>query len=240
MLKQYPVCIENITLMCDAITFNVAASKSDVERLLDLQFKALAAVGYRISSNIAFLTQSNWCTLIKLSGDFEAFLQFIECQMVHGFYLKYAGGLCVIRHVLTLIIFGLHFMKVSGYSIAIQNEITGCLHRLGLKLRKNNKMQHGDDMIQLLVAFGNEKRLVVMQQAGLDHARKLCKESWRNMECANIGCNVQRKDKDCLYKCSKCRVVRYCSTRCQKVDWNKNNHRLYCMAFQKLTRTINL
>eukprot|EP01084_Bolivina_argentea_P168971 292936_1 len=33
------------------------------------------------------------------------------------------------------------------------------------------------------------------------------------------------------YKCSKCKIVYYCSRKCQKYDWNKYNHKILCNKF---------
>ena len=60
-------------------------------------------------------------------------------------------------------------------------------------------------------------------------------DKWMRMRCQNAGCDKQRLD-DKLYKCKKCRVVRYCSRRCQKVDWNQHNHKLYCKKIRALTK----
>ena len=34
-----------------------------------------------------------------------------------------------------------------------------------------------------------------------------------------------------LIICKKCKLVYYCSKRCQKCDWNKYNHKLVCSYF---------
>merc|ERR1712173_185023 len=67
-----------------------------------------------------------------------------------------------------------------------------------------------------------------------DHSSVLIEQTWKqkwmDMRCANIGCNVQRNDKE-LRICKGCRAVRYCSKKCQKVDWKKNNHKRICREF---------
>eukprot|EP01084_Bolivina_argentea_P175320 303636_1 len=81
----------------------------------------------------------------------------------------------------------------------------------------------------------------------------LTHQSYKTTKCNNIICNKQYlkynnnylealvhsqgtatvKWKDYYngskwYKCSSCRLVYYCSKKCQKIDWNRNNHRKLC------------
>ena len=65
--------------------------------------------------------------------------------------------------------------------------------------------------------------------------KKIKRAAWeekkREMQCLWKKCNVRAKDmdKDKLYKCSRCKVARYCSRRCQKKDWNIGCHKELCV-----------
>lgn len=37
-----------------------------------------------------------------------------------------------------------------------------------------------------------------------------------------------------FYLCKKCRVARYCSRKCQKIDWNKYSHKTVCSPISRL------
>ena len=50
---------------------------------------------------------------------------------------------------------------------------------------------------------------------------------WTQMQCQNGKCDARRKDKE-LRICGNCGVVRYCSRKCQKIDWVEGDHRLDC------------
>lgn len=57
--------------------------------------------------------------------------------------------------------------------------------------------------------------------------------------CDNRDCKkANRKDKVTrFWRCRRCRMMYYCSRRCQKVDWNKYNHRSLCFEYPLQYRT---
>ena len=56
---------------------------------------------------------------------------------------------------------------------------------------------------------------------------------WRDMQCQRVECGRQRSSCK-LRKCSSCKVVRYCSRRCQKRAWNA--HKWQCRKLKYLRR----
>ena len=46
-------------------------------------------------------------------------------------------------------------------------------------------------------------------------------------------CGLKRSDG--MKKCSKCKLVYYCSKKCQKYDWIRNGHRSQCKKNDKLS-----
>ena len=46
------------------------------------------------------------------------------------------------------------------------------------------------------------------------------------------GFGLKNKDKNKWYNCKKCGAL-YCSKHCQKVDWNKYNHKFQCDRLSK-------
>ena len=55
----------------------------------------------------------------------------------------------------------------------------------------------------------------------------------RYIVCDNRECDKEyEKNKEIEFKrCKRCRMTFYCSKRCQKVDWNKYNHRKICFYY---------
>eukprot|EP01083_Nonionella_stella_P015632 43761_1 len=52
-------------------------------------------------------------------------------------------------------------------------------------------------------------------------------------------CETIKQDTDQWYVCNGCRFVFYCSRRCQKVDWNQNNHRRLCNVLRTYPHNIS-
>eukprot|EP01083_Nonionella_stella_P047401 126840_1 len=69
---------------------------------------------------------------------------------------------------------------------------------------------------------------------------KVLQEYWRtykaSKECHSPKCNkIEFYQKGiCFKKCEDCRIVFYCSKRCQKYDWSRGDHRLYCKLLQHI------
>ena len=48
-----------------------------------------------------------------------------------------------------------------------------------------------------------------------------------------ICCNICNLASTKMKWCKKCKIVRYCSKKCQKIDWNRNNHKQLCQKIRK-------
>lgn len=47
------------------------------------------------------------------------------------------------------------------------------------------------------------------------------------------ACGLQKKLSKSMHRCSKCKLVHYCSRACQVWDWNTGNHRSKCASISK-------
>lgn len=54
-------------------------------------------------------------------------------------------------------------------------------------------------------------------------------KKWKNVTTLKI-CNFCKRNDRKLNKCKNCRRVFYCNKKCQKQDWNLNNHRKFCIS----------
>eukprot|EP01084_Bolivina_argentea_P054102 99235_1 len=77
--------------------------------------------------------------------------------------------------------------------------------------------------------FGDRSSTYYALKKHMKQYQTICKE---NMKCHWNLCAKKRKNVVKLYKCKKCQVSRYCSKRCQKLDWKKGYHKLLCTKLQ--------
>ena len=87
---------------------------------------------------------------------------------------------------------------------------------------------------QLIAAFGspgNDRFVKRLDKMIRGMSMELHAMKWQEMQCQNAECSVKRKDKE-LWKCAKCRVVRYCSRKCQKKD--HLSHKLDCNRIMQM------
>ena len=64
------------------------------------------------------------------------------------------------------------------------------------------------------------------------------RRAWRfkrnNVQCLRLECQKLAKDTESgkLYVCKGCKVARYCSRHCQKIDWkSRRRHKISCHSF---------
>ena len=66
------------------------------------------------------------------------------------------------------------------------------------------------------------------------YRKRLIKMKWNEMKCHWSMCNKTRKNLDIhesMQKCSKCKISRYCSKKCQKFDWKYGIHGQICSLY---------
>lgn len=116
----------------------------------------------------------------------------------------------------------------------------GYLHRAKRKkLETSGRIRKNYEWIEMVLEE-NEKALrqdtldFMFCRNGVMENRLEFKESLRSrIVCDNRDC--QRKASDdtgtTFKRCRRCRMMHYCSKRCQKIDWNKYNHRSLCFEY---------
>merc|ERR1712129_191907 len=96
---------------------------------------------------------------------------------------------------------------------------------------RNGRVDEVCHMILTVFADKKEKSFVRSQALNMrlyhSHYRRYTKE------CNNVQCKNRKIATDNFFKCSKCKMVYYCSRRCDKRDWNAY-HRNNCQKLQKL------
>ena len=94
----------------------------------------------------------------------------------------------------------------------------------------------------LLECFGMHLDMfnVVTNGYGFDEPEPICKymfcASLRAVKCQWKRCRKRNrfdKGREKFKKCGNCKVVRYCSVRCQKLDWNRGSHKQICFCLSQ-------
>eukprot|EP01084_Bolivina_argentea_P202850 346511_1 len=112
------------------------------------------------------------------------------------------------------------------------------------KMFKNHKevFRKAENLFSLLDVLKNNVQRKMMINSIWVQVHNDYTVRWRNMMCHNSKCAIQRKctKHSKLYKCKSCRITRYCSKQCQKIDWNRNNHKKYCKKISRLRKRSSL
>ena len=252
---QYPSVaklIFNQSLLCNALLTAYVMNMRLLNHYCDLsmstkhkhyyfqpRLSSLVVLGLQLLRNIHLWNEYHWSALFNKKNGlyFEAF---VEYQLLHGFYLhaENSGGSNAMQCILSLIVYGAHYLRNCRCDTSEPNyNFTKLMQWFGkIKRMSINEKSQRMKMKQALVCLRNKEYLDRMYYIHQDLAEHVWREKWMDMGCARVGCKVKRKDSDHLYKCKKCRVVRYCSKRCQKIDWKKNHHAMYCGRFRKMRK----
>jgi hypothetical protein len=71
-----------------------------------------------------------------------------------------------------------------------------------------------------------------LRKGGYDVVDQMSREALEGAPyCCNEGCEYVGRLKD-FKVCPQCKITRYCSDACQKVDWNAGGHKATCGTIQ--------
>eukprot|EP01084_Bolivina_argentea_P094612 170093_1 len=206
-----------------------------------VNYKQTTLLLFQVIRNIHLFNHKLWTVILKIRGmHLQHWLPFIEKQICHGLYSKSSYGIKCLYCFLIILCFAMHQMKrlkhkhnhIQLYDL---KRITHWINNLKSIYEKSIAWR--DDETDLLMSafmlLKNESSADNMYKSFRLLSKKVCKEKKNDVECQNGKCRM-RKRHGKMYKCGGCRVVRYCCKKCQKYDWNKNYHKLYCKKLQKM------
>ena len=184
---------------------------------------------------------------------FEHWLQFVEqqlnqLQLNDRAILKQIGSTEMLQCFLILVTVGLQKMKSEWYKklpIKKYFRVKKLMKWLDhIKTRFGKEKTHFGVMrnpyygaiVSSFISLKREKDASTFYETVMNLGEQVWNTKWNSVKCQNFACDKKRTDVEKFYKCKKCRVIRYCSKRCQKMDWNRDNHKRYCRKFRKLRR----
>ena len=174
-------------------------------------------------------------------------MDFVELQLKHGFYARYRFGPETMYSCLIFICCAVHQMKKEWFkklnnncgvmgSIPMQKYDGERLMKWCHELPDSNDSDPMSMNNQLLMSFkrlGHPSVAEDMYEKIKKSIRTVRHLKWQDIQCQRGGCDVRRNEGQ-LKKCKACKVVRYCSRRCQKRAWNV--HRAQCQEIMILRR----
>eukprot|EP01084_Bolivina_argentea_P128168 226590_1 len=225
-------CMAEITHQCKSVSKQHQNVVVDYEKLLLL----LCAV----IKHILLWKKFHWKALLRRAFPYlKGWVLFIQKQIDCDVHLNISGLQCM-AYLYIIIIISLHKMETKWYRMSNHKQSLHDAKSVDTLRETLKKIVHKNYFSghKLLLLCLEDKYQLDKSYKYFRHTIKLAHLIKRDeMQCQNIKCNMRRIDtKNAkLYRCKNCNVVRYCSKRCQKYDWNKNDHKYYCNRLKETT-----
>eukprot|EP01084_Bolivina_argentea_P279955 478682_1 len=188
----------------------------------------VSSILVQIVHNIKLLKSKHFEIIALNKRCLGTFLSFVEIQSKIGMVIdNYAVRKCV-SAILIFSCFTLYSVTDKTFKSALQ--VNGIFD----KFKENNTILHQAHNINPFLSLKDKDWLQNVFNYFNGSAYDLFKFRWNNMECQNVYCRNKRLNTVNFKKCKSCRVVRYCSRKCQKIDWSRNKHKEICMKIEKL------
>ena len=215
--------------------------------------------------NICLFNHNHWANIFRKRDNvtmFQFWVDFMERQFKHGLFLDFDGGYPFISGMVMIMIVAVKNMKSDWCRNWKQDfgikQMKKWLNKLKTMYDVQPKVNMAQVQMMMITNIGDYKMLdghkkfmliktllLLLDDETADELYDMIWESgeevlklkWNDMRCGYRECHVRRRENGGkLYKCKKCRVIRYCSKHCQKLDWNQNDHKKCCKKFNKMRK----
>eukprot|EP01084_Bolivina_argentea_P063098 115259_1 len=174
--------------------------------------------------NMSLMKKIHW----KILGcHFENLLKTITTEFKYNTYLTINFGNIFMNLLLMLMVF------ILKHTHKNQNKVMKSYNTQWRHILKKTTDKKQSAMILQFISLTNNHKLYNLYNSLNEIIVKYDNMRWKKMKC--IRCRVTRQYVD-LMKCKSCKVIRYCSKKCQKLDWNRYNHRQQCKTFTKMRK----
>eukprot|EP01084_Bolivina_argentea_P063101 115263_1 len=197
------------------------------ERFADIEY-------YQIGHTCLLQTITN-ASLMKpihwkiLACYFENVLKAITAEFESGVYVTMYFGPIYMNCLFMFMVFMLKHTR--------KNRNKRLLKLYDRKWRQILKETEDQSQIDVILEFlsinNNNNKLIHLFNALNSIIVEYDNMRWNEMKC--FRCRVNRLNVS-LMKCKSCKVIRYCSKKCQKIDWNQHNHRQQCKRFRQMKK----
>eukprot|EP01084_Bolivina_argentea_P038371 70940_1 len=206
----------------------------------------------QIIKNISLFKEYHWkCIVSDRCKYIDSWLKFVQRQLDYSLFAEKeivkCGYPCITGSCFVILIcFALKYIQTDTEKYKV-------IHKWFSDIRRNNifeymmdgnmyieSKQYGLIMRQQFIFLSDSEYVRTCLKLFHSLSREVYLEKWNGMQCQNMKCsrrrNVRKNAKFKFKKCKLCRVARYCSKKCQKYDWNKQDHKLYCRKLKRLRK----
>ena len=240
--------LNSLTVICQRMASKNKKERKEAMEASLSKFQNAAVFAFQLIRNLKLIKNIHWGAVGNLDMHFvvhspslESWIRFLEFQLETEIYLRTPFGKELFACVQILLCFVVHYWYGKSYS----DKISKYLSRLNTAAARSFRQPFHDQRVDHVVTV---RELMMLRHPGLaakmqawysSLGKQVWSLKWKEMQCISVGCRNRRKVMKKFYKCRKCKTARYCSKRCQKLDWNHHGHREICRKLCKMRRNKN-
>lgn len=208
-------------------------------------YHRLALILFQVLRNIKRFKSYHWKLLTKSKHFLEKWIDFMKIQLKHNETVNYHSfkmGLTCLECVFIMICFALYHYYMEFDGSVKKLDLFENFNTLQIEYRCYMFSQgystdfHTINLLTNMANLESPKYVETCYKYFDGFAERIYKIKRNDTQCQNIKCSKRRKNTDKFYKCRKCKVIRYCSKKCQKIDWNMYNHKSICKKIRKIKK----
>eukprot|EP01084_Bolivina_argentea_P038370 70939_1 len=194
----------------------------------------------QIIKNISLFKEYHWkCIVSDRCKYIDSWLKFVQRQLDYSLFSEKevikSGYPCISCFVI-LICFALKYIKTDTEKYEVICEWFSNLRgKIIVDCMRNANIKKELMMKQKFIFLSDSEYVRTCFKLFHSFSGEVYRQKWNAMQCQNMKCNRIRKNEK-FKKCKLCRVARYCSKKCQKYNWNKQNHKLHCRKLKTLRK----
>ena len=241
LFQEFHATVSSLNYICKMVAGDNAEYAETQPQDLTAAFRNLSVCLLQIVRNLSDWKREHWALILTSKSmetcRFNVCLDFIKFQLEHGFYLRVQDeyGLSTMYSFLIFICCAVYEMKKKWFKRYNNKRAKYDIIKLQEWCQSLNSLKPlnmGTRNLELSFMYlGKPEFMGNMHDIIQQNMITVAHEKWQDMQCQREQC-TQRRCCCKLKKCSSCKVVRYCSRRCQKRAWKA--HKSECLKLRLL------